>query len=95
MLALISAGVLNNAAGDFGRAAALVLGVDGALDETTHEAMFIGQMMGGNLVNRRQAAKGQPRCAPSRRCACLRCLACRDHDLVCSAVRVIRFPAID
>ena len=91
MLGLICAGVLHEAAGDLGRAAALVLGVDGALDETAHEAMFIDQMVGCDFVDRRQAAERQPGCASRCRSACLRCLAYCDHGLVRSSSRQFDF----
>ncbi len=54
MLGAVGAGGDHEPARDLGGAPALVLGVDGALDQAADEAGFVDQMMRRNLVARRQ-----------------------------------------
>ena len=67
MLALVGARGMHEVAGDVGRAAALVLGEHGALDQPADEAVFVDQMMGGDLVAGREAPREGGQFAPQGR----------------------------
>ena len=56
VLAFGRPGGMNEVARDLARAAALVLGENGALDQRADETLFVDQMMRGNLVARREGS---------------------------------------
>ena len=63
VLDLVGARGVDEVAGEVGRAAALVLGENGALDQPADEAVLIHQMMGGELVAGRKAPREGDRVA--------------------------------
>jgi hypothetical protein len=77
VLLAVGAGGVDEAAGEVRGAAALVLGVDGALDQAADETRLLEQVISGDLVARRQLVPAAPAGRICRFC----CFRHRDHAL--------------